>query len=261
MSKLLSLGRVFGIDAIKLIRSAAALPGFIRDYLTFRRLLLQSDDFRLGKLYPCLGENRDESGQASGHYFHQDILVARRIYENKPERHMDVGSSVSGFVAHVAVFRPIEVFDIRPLTTTCSNIIFRQLDIMNPIPAEYVQCCDSLSCLHTLEHFGLGRYGDSLNVSGHLVGFRNLASLVAPGGKFYLSVPIGPQRVEFNGHRVFSVPYMIKLVSEMFTIDRFSFVDDRGDLHENVALTSEAVENNFGCHFGCGIFELTKRGA
>lgn len=259
MSRLIALGRLFGLDFIKLGRSITALPRFIRDYLTFRRLVQQSDDFRITRLYPCLGDDRQESGQASGHYFHQDILVARKIFENHPMRHIDVGSSVGGFVAHVAVFRQIEVFDIRQLTTTCGNIVFRQLDIMQPIPSEYIACCDSLSCLHTLEHFGLGRYGDKLDASGHLVGFHNLASLLAPGGKFYLSVPIGPQRVEFNGHRVFSVPYMIQLVSGLFSIDSFSFVDDRGDLHENVALTPDAVQNNFGCNLGCGIFELTKR--
>jgi hypothetical protein len=27
--------------------------------------------------------------------------------------------------------------------------------------------CDSLSCLHALEHFGLGRYGDPIDPRGH----------------------------------------------------------------------------------------------
>ena len=31
---------------------------------------------------------------------------------------------------------------------------------------------DSLSCLHTLEHFGLGRYNDPINVKGFEIGLK-----------------------------------------------------------------------------------------
>ena len=41
---------------------------------------------------------------------------------------------------------------------------------MSPLRHELIECCDSLSCLHTVEHIGLGRYGDPVNCDGHLVG-------------------------------------------------------------------------------------------
>jgi len=62
-----------------------------------------------------LDDRFDQSGTASGHYFHQDLLVASRIFINNPEKHVDIGSRIDGFVAHVASFREIEVFDIRSL--------------------------------------------------------------------------------------------------------------------------------------------------
>lgn len=74
----------------------------------------------------------------------------------------------------------------------------------------------------------------------------------------YLAVPIGPHRIEFNAHRVFGVPDLIRMVSERFTIRRFSYVDDRGELHNDVALTSDDSERHFGCHLGLGILELSK---
>ena len=37
-------------------------------------------------------------------YFHQDFVVARKIFERNPRLHIDVGSRVDGFVAHVATF-------------------------------------------------------------------------------------------------------------------------------------------------------------
>jgi len=118
--------------------------------------------------------------------------------------------------------------------------------------------CDSLSCLHALEHFGLGRYGDPLDYEGHLRGLENLYRILRPGGKLYLSVPIGPQRIEFNAHRVFSVVHLLSCLQNDYHIDHFSYVDDRGVLHENVPLVEEDINNNYGCNYGCGIIEATK---
>jgi hypothetical protein len=130
--------------------------------------------------------------------------------------------------------------------------------MMAPVSDKMVDYCDSLSCLHALEHFGLGRYGDPINYDGYLVGLYNLHSILKKGGKFYLSVPIGPQRIEFNAHRVFSVSYLLEYFAGKFNVDQFSFVDDQGNLHEDVRITEANAENNFGCLGGCGIFEMTK---
>ncbi|MBN1123869.1 MAG: DUF268 domain-containing protein [Sedimentisphaerales bacterium] len=202
-----------------------------------------------------------ESGSAKGHYFHQDLLVARRIYQNQPNLHVDVGSRVDGFVAHVASFRPIVILDIRPLSNekSISNLRFIQADLTAPIEDKFVDYCDSLSCLHALEHFGLGRYGDSVNYDGYMLGLNNFWKILKQGGKFYVSVPIGPQRIEFNAHRVFSVSFLLECFSDKYHIDQFSFVDDRGDLYENIPITDADAENNFGCVYGCGIFEMTKK--
>jgi hypothetical protein len=130
--------------------------------------------------------------------------------------------------------------------------------MMAPLPSALHGYCRSLSCLHALEHFGLGRYGDPVSYEGHLTGLANLTLMLQTGGRLYLSVPIGPQRIEFNAHRVFSASYLFGLVARDYRVDAFSFVDDQGDLHEDVALLQSDVENNFGCNYGCGILELTK---
>ncbi len=202
-------------------------------------------------------EKKQSSGTAKGHYFHQDLLVARRVFENAPTKHVDVGSRVDGFVAHVASFRTIEVLDIRPQDAKVRNIIFRQINLMT-LPPDLKNYCDSLSCLHAIEHFGLGRYGDPLDFEGHIKGLDNLHALLKPGGTLYLSCPIGPQRIEFNAHRVFSVRYMLSLFEGRFRLRRFSYVDDAGDLHEDIEMRDDPVDRNFGCYYGCGIFELEK---
>jgi len=170
---------------------------------------------------------------------------------------MDVGSRIDGFVAHVATFRPIEVLDIRELKRTIPNITFRCKDLMDK-GFDLIDICDSVSCLHALEHFGLGRYGDRIDVNGHLKGFENIGKMLQRGGKFYLSVPVGAQRIEFNGHRVFSVAYLLNMFEGKFKVDAFSYVNDAGDLTPNVHLTEDSIRNDFSCRLGCGIFEPTK---
>ncbi len=244
------------------VRSRHKLEIWVRFFRELRTLKKQlgpdNKVFPFGKLYPCLDDRSSESGMGRGAYFHQDLLAARRIHSNRPAVHLDVGSRIDGFVAHVASFRPIQVIDVRPLSSNIANVTFVQMDMMGEIAGDWVGCCDSLSCLHVLEHFGLGRYGDAVQWNGHLIGLENLRKLLKQRGKLYLSVPIGPQRIEFNAHRVFCLEYLLELFHGKFAIDCFSFVDDAGDLHEGVDLTDEGVTTNFGCTCGCGIFELTK---
>lgn len=240
---------------LRFLRHAPSMLTELRELK--RQARVSKHSFPVSRINPYPHEKKQQSGTARGHYFHQDLLVARRIFERNPERHVDVGSRVDGFVAHVAAFRPIEVLDIRPMDSKVRNIEFKRADLMSPPPQMFAYT-DSLSCLHAIEHFGLGRYGDPIDFEGHIKGLDSLHALLKPGGTLYLSCPIGPQRIEFNAHRVFSVKYLLSLFEGRFKLRNFSFVDDLGDLHENVELSDDRLANEFGCHYGCGIFELEK---
>jgi len=112
INKLLAGFELFGINLRKFIYSFRGIIPFFRGFLELRRQARLSDNnFSFGMMYPCLTDIYEESGVAKGHYFHQDIIVARKIFLNVPERHIDVGSRIDGFVAHVAAFREIEVLD------------------------------------------------------------------------------------------------------------------------------------------------------
>lgn len=250
---------LFGFDPRRTIQSIRGLPHYFRDLQQIKTQVKNSErEIPFKNPYLCLGDRFKESGSTSGHYFHQDLLVANRIFLNTPEKHVDIGSRVDGFVAHVASFRPIEVIDIRTSSNRIPNISFIQADIMTPVSDDLVSYCDSLSCLHALEHFGLGRYGDPINYDGYLLGLANIYQILKKDGKFYFSVPIGPQRIEFNAHRVFSISYLLECLQGKFSFDQFSYVDDQGAFHQDVLLTSENIQTNFNCYYGCGIFEMIK---
>lgn len=252
--------QAFGFNPRTTYHAIKGIPVYFRN----RKLIKQQSrlshvSFLFGKPFPCLHDRFAQSGVAQGHYFHQDLRVAQQVFKNKPIKHVDVGSRIDGFVAHVAAYRPIEVIDIRPLNTKIDNMQFIQLDFMRSLPSIYHEYTDSISCLHALEHFGLGRYGDPIDFEGHIKGLNNLTTMLKPGGTLYLSVPIGNQRIEFDAHRVFSINTVLELTKDHYTLLTFSYIDDLGNFHKNMTLTEDKINNNFFCQYGCGVFTLKKK--
>ena len=247
-----------GINIITLKNNLMGLSFYYRDFKKLKKQKGDDLNFRFGQIFPILGERYVESGTMKGHYFHQDLYIARKIFENNPIRHVDIGSRTDGFVAHVAVYRHIEILDIRKQTSKVQNISFKQADLMQ-LQKDLINYTDSISSLHAIEHFGLGRYGDPIDYYGHIKAIKNITEMLQKGGRFYFSVPIGSQRIEFNAHRVFSIQYLLNLLNNNFLVEHFSYIDDKEDFYENVELTKESVETNFNCDYGCGIFELIKK--
>lgn len=246
-----------GINLFILKSAIKGIPLYIKEFRELKRQKANNNDFALNKSFPKLADRFDKSGTMSGHYFHQDLYVARRIFENKPTNHIDIGSRTDGFVAHLAVFRSVEIVDIRPQISKIKNISFRQADLMQ-LPSDMINAYTSVSSLHAIEHFGLGRYVDPIDYFGHEKAIKNITEMLQLNGMFYFSVPIGPQRIDFNAHRVFSIEYLLKKFSEQYELIRFSYIDDKGDFHENENLTTDKIKNNVGCTYGCGIFEWKK---
>jgi len=246
------LSNQFGLDVRKMLRACRGLPRYLRDYLRFHAHYAGHL-----QLLPCLHDWYEEGGLTKNEYFWQDLLVARMIFAAKPDKHVDIGSRVDGFVAHVASFREIEVLDIRPINLEIPGIIFKQADLMQPLE-EMAGYCDSLSCLHALEHFGLGRYGDQIDPEGFGRGFTNMVSLLRKNGVFYLSVPIGIQRVEFNAHRVFDPHVIINLanrhllrLTDLILVKSGGFIERPGFNHQQLSLLASQ-------RYALGIFIFRK---
>lgn len=231
---------------------------FHKDYKKFVSLMGNDKTFPVRENMPCIDDKGMDAGDTIPIYFPQDLYVAQKVFQNNPVKHVDVGSRVDGFVAHVASFRNIELLDIRKMDSSIQNVEFKQADLMDSetIPLDY---CDSISSLHALEHFGLGRYGDKLDPNGHKKGFENITRMLKSGGTFYFSVPMGVQRIDFNAHRVFSLSYLLDWVNKDYDIVSFAYISDRGVLYEDVVINEELIRTSCGCRFGCAIFELRKK--
>ena len=192
-----------------------------------------------------------EAGSARGHYFFQDLWAARKIYSQRPQKHVDIGSRIDGFVAHLLVFMPVDVVDIRELHSDVEGMSFCRADATDLSGFED-NAVVSLSSLHAVEHFGLGRYGDRVDPEACFKAMRGLARVLKPGGRLYFSVPIGKERVQFNAHRIFS-PFTILDNFGNLKLISFSAVDDTGKFDPQAT-----VNKYIDAEYSCGLFEFTK---
>ena len=207
----------------KIFHAFYNLPKYLLNYIQFRKSWHGQVIFK-----PCLHDWNTNGGDTNNEYFLQDLIISKKIYQNSPVKHVDIGSRIDGFVAHVASFREIEVFDIRPINSIIPGIIFKQADFMDSHNKQK-NYCDSLSCLHALEHFGLGRYGDPINPYGYKKALEHMATLLKTDGIFYLSVPIGQECIEFNAHRIFDPINLIEEL-EKFKLKLIELVVIKSDL-------------------------------
>lgn len=232
-------------------RRLLSLHYIFRYFSDWRKFNSQAGNKRASLLdsFPVLGD-RVAKTPFDPHYFYQGSWIARELAASKPPLHVDIASSVltmSVLSAHV----PTIFVDYRPLVVRQKNLISVAGDI-NRLPFSD-RSVASLSCLHVIEHIGLGRYGDPIDVDGARKAALELARVVREGGMFYLSTPIGRERVCFNAHRI-SAPQTVVAWFPDMDLMRFSYVDDAGQLHPDSDM-SEARELSYGC----GLFTFRKR--
>lgn len=189
-------------------------------------------------------------------YFWQDLWAATLISKENPKSHYDIGSRIDGFIAHLAChMENIYLIDIRPLDVKIPNVDFVQDDatsLKNIKPNSVT----SLSALCSLEHFGLGRYGDEVDPEACFKCFKSIQKIMKKGGKVYLSVPIGKEHVEFDAHRVFYPSTIIDSFNEM-ELKEFSVIDEKCEgIKRNVDIHAyDNYDKKGGLLFGLFVFE------
>lgn len=236
-------------------RVLTGLYHYVIDILRYRKadsLVCSGFPLHLRNTFPCLLDRYESAGSLPRHYFWQDLWGARNVFKSGVKRHYDIGSRLDGFIAHCLPFCEMVMLDIRPLSIHIPNLQFQQANCMD---MHQIPDCSipSLSSLHAIEHFGLGRYGDPIDPLGHQKAIAEMKRIVCAGGSIYIGIPIGYQRIEFNGHRVFDPNEIIRLF-DGFDLVEFSAIDDNDQFHENVVAKSYR-----SLRYGCGLFHFKKK--
>jgi SAM-dependent methyltransferase len=206
---------------------------------------LSGQKLKFSQSYPCLTDWVTTT-PFDAHYFYQAAWLARAISSrHRTGRHVDVGSDVR-MIGVLSAFLEVEFVDFRPLQVSLPGLHCVAGNINNlPYDSESL---DSISCLHVIEHIGLGRYGDPLDVNGSDKALAELARLVKPGGCIFISVPVGRETVCFNAHRVFDPTTIIDGLASL-ELCSFSLVTDSGEYIEEAS-----IEAARGQMYGCGMF-------
>lgn len=234
------------VDMNKFLASLTGIFWYVRDLFKYmiksKTWLINSD------LYPILDEKTKITG-VDYQYLYQQLWVFNNVNEIKPKDHYDISSTyqMSGYIAGIT---KAHFLDIRPVEADIDNLELLEGEIEH-LPFKN-SSLESVSCLHVIEHIGLGRYGDKLNIDGPEIACKELSRVVRKGGYLYLSTPIGRERVCFNAHHVFNPKTILKYCKGLELV-QFDMVDDEGKLHRDVKIKS--YKNN---EYSLGMFKFRK---
>jgi SAM-dependent methyltransferase len=225
--------------------------GFARDFLRFRTLSAAAPPERQPRWddrYPCLGD-ATESTSFDAHYVYHTAWAARKVRELNPAMHIDVSSSPY-FNAIVSAWVPVTFYDFRPANLHLPGLAPKAADVTAlPFGDRSVA---SLSCMHVVEHIGLGRYGDRLDPDGDLKAMRELSRVLAPGGSLLFVVPVGRPRVAFNAHRIYAASDIARRFASL-SLREFALIPDRADAGMVVGAPFELADQQ---SYGCGCFHF-----
>lgn len=225
------------------------IPFILKDYFVFKIKSKGDSRFpiRFIDLFPQIKDKTIKTG-FDHHYVYHTSWAARKVKEIDPEFHTDISSSLF-FCGIVSAFKPVKFYDYRPADLNLSNLESKSGDLLSlPFADNEIK---SLSCLHTIEHVGLGRYGDPIDPLSDIAAMKELERVLSVGGSLLFVTPVGKPKIEFNAHRIYSY----KLIREYFKnleLVEFSLVTDAGEFINN-ATESQSDNQKYGC--GCFWFK------
>ena len=229
-------------------------PLFIRDYFRFKKLSRSEHRFsiRLRDFFPQLFDNTSKT-HFDPHYTYHPAWAARIVAQLKPTKHIDI-SSILHFSTLVSAFVPVEFYDYRPAEVRLPNLACKKGDLTAlPFTTGTVE---SISCMHTIEHVGLGRYGDPIDPHGDIKAARELVRVVKKGGTLIYVAPVGKPGIHFNAHRIYSYEQVLSLFEGM-ELREFSLVPDDFKKH---GLIKNADKNMVkDQRYACGCFWFIKK--
>lgn len=231
----------------KLLRISLS-PFILGDYLKFYKNNDQRFRMSLKYVYPCLKDKTFKTG-FDRHYVYHTSWAARRVFETKPTKHTDISSSLY-FSGIVSAFVPVDFYDFRPADLMLSNFESGKTDLTNLHFKDFSIL--SLSCMHTVEHIGLGRYGDPIDPDGDLKAIKELKRVLAVGGNLFFVVPVGKPKIEFNAHRIYSLD-QIKEYFKDFELIEFSLIPEKEGAMIFGASNERVLEEDYAC--GCFWFK------
>lgn len=234
----------------KKLSSEYAHLQFVQDFKIFKKRGGKRFELDWENRYPCLND-KTKNTKFDAHYIYHPAWAARILAKTKPKDHIDISSTLH-FCSIVSAFIPVKFYDYRLANLHLSNLTSEKANLLSlPFTNNSI---NSLSCMHTVEHIGLGRYGDPLDPEGDLRAIDELKRVLAKNGDLLFVVPIGKSKIQFNAHRVYSYNQIMEYFQDLKLVE-FSLIPDNAlDVWLiNNATQEQADKQNYGC--GCFWFK------
>lgn len=235
--------------AKKIISRIKSYISFIRDFQTIKK----TSRFKvLWKDHRAFLKDSEKKFSFDRHYVYHPAWAARIVKKINPKFHTDISSTVH-FCSILSAFVPVKFYDYRTTDIKLDNLYCGEADLLRlPFESESVE---SLSCMHTVEHIGLGRYGDPIDENGDLKAIKELIRVLAKGGSLLFVTPIGKPKIVWNAHRIYSFDQIKDYFKEL-KLEEFSLIPENsadGGIIKNPSKDLLDRQN-----YSCGCFWFKK---
>ncbi|MBU3968890.1 DUF268 domain-containing protein [Patescibacteria group bacterium] len=187
------------------------------------------------------------------HYVYHPAWAARVLVDIKPKKHIDISSTLH-FCSIISAFIPVDFYDYRPAFLNLSNLTSKRGDL-TALPFEDGSV-ESISCMHVIEHIGLGRYGDPLDPDGDLKAIKELKRVTAKGSNLLFVVPMGQPKIMFNAHRIYSYDQIVSYFDD-FELKQFALIPNNAATSGIILEATKAQADKQS--YGCGCFWFVKK--
>jgi SAM-dependent methyltransferase len=175
-------------------------------------------------------------------------FAASHIKRLNPENILDIGSYrhfILGILSHFQV----TTIDVRDRTSISHNETIITCDAKNlKFPNEKFDVVMSLS---SLEHFGLGRYGDQFDLNADKKAIDEMIRVLKPNGRLIFTTTItrAHPAIGFNAHRIYNQEMIKGFCADLICEEEKFYIRRTGDFCSFEEVTTETMDWDVYC--GC----------
>lgn len=228
----------------KLVRVKKAPKEFISDYKIHFRILKENppNGFKVAKNFFCgIGSH------PKNHFDHECEFASEHIFKLKPKDILDIGSYrllIIGLLGHYQV----TTIDVRERVTSLLNetVITCDAKKLNLEKDSF----DMVLSLCSLEHFGLGGYGDEFDMQADKKAFSEMKRVLRPGGHLIFTTTMTSSKpsIEFNMYKNYSYEMIREFCDGLKCIEEKFYSNDISDF---VSLRELCTKAGYDVYFGC----------
>ena len=196
------INRVLARGGLRIGRTQRVPRAFARTYHSQLGQLREAPPHGFGAVVPSF--TYDAGDHPTLWWDFECAFAAEHIARVKPTNILDIGS-IRSFITGLLAYYDVTTVDVRKRDPLLANetVITSDAKRLDLPDASF----DVILSMCALEHFGLGRYGDELDVDADTKAFAEMVRVLRPGGRLIFTTTLrnGEPVVAFNEQRIYNL--------------------------------------------------------